>query len=61
MNFLIIVLVGVGLVMVDDNPKDLPTIIEEQLICKPFDSNLCAGWAKDYGIIGESVWKKYLI
>ena len=55
MNFLIIVLVGVGLVMVDDNPKDLPTIIEEQLICKPFDSNLCSGWAKDYGIIEESV------
>ena len=44
MNLLIILLIGVGLVLVDDSPKDLPTIIEEQLICKPFDSTLCIGW-----------------
>ena len=44
MNLLIILLIGVGLVLVDDSPKDLSTIIEEQLICKPFDSNMCAGW-----------------
>ena len=44
MNLLIIILVGVGIVLVDDSPKDLPTIIEEQLICKPFDSTLCIGW-----------------
>jgi len=47
MNLLIIILVGVGLVLVDDSPKDLPTIIEEQLICKPFDSNMCDGWRKE--------------
>ena len=55
MNLLIILVIGVSIIWIDDSPKNLSTIIEEQLICKPFDSNLCAGWAKDYGIIGESV------
>ena len=44
MNLLIILALGVGLIMVDDSEKDLSTIIEEQLICKPFDSNMCDGW-----------------
>jgi|TARA_R110002072_G_scaffold1925_1_gene15905 hypothetical protein len=46
MNLLIILAVGVGIVFLDDSPKDLPTIIEEQLICKPLDvdSNMCDGW-----------------
>ena len=46
MNLLIILVIGVGLIMVDDSPKDLPTIIEEQLICKPLDvdSSMCDGW-----------------
>ena len=44
MNLLIIILVGVGIIFLDDSPKDLPTIIEEQLICQPFDSTLCIGW-----------------
>ena len=45
MNLLIILAVGVG-ILIDDSPKDLPTIIEEQLICKPLDvdSNMCDGW-----------------
>ena len=47
MNFLIIVGIGVGIVLLDDSPKDLPTIIEEQLICKPFDSSMCIGWRTD--------------
>ena len=55
MNLILILVVGVGLSLVDDSPKDIPTLIEEHLICKPLDSNLCDGWAKDYGIIGESV------
>ena len=46
MNLLIILALGVGLIMVDDSKKDLPTIIEEQLICKPLDidSSMCDGW-----------------
>ena len=47
MNLLIILLIGVGIVLLDDNSKDLPTIVEEQLICKPFDSNMCDGWRKE--------------
>tara|TARA_R110002072_G_scaffold242779_1_gene401816 strand:+ start:341 stop:490 length:150 start_codon:yes stop_codon:yes gene_type:complete len=46
MNLLIILVIGVGLIMVDDSEKDLPRIIEEQLICKPLDvdSSMCDGW-----------------
>ena len=46
MNFLIILAVGVGIIWIDESPQDLPTIIEEQLICKPLDvdSNMCDGW-----------------
>lgn len=46
MNLLIILVIGVGLIMVDDSEKDLSTIIEEQLICKPLDidSSMCDGW-----------------
>ena len=46
MNLLIILVIGVSLIMVDDSEKDLPTIIEEQLICKPLDidSSMCDGW-----------------
>jgi hypothetical protein len=46
MNLLIILGIGVGIILLDDSPKDLPTIIEEQLICKPLDiySKMCDGW-----------------
>ena len=46
MNLLIILVLGVGLIMIDESPKDLPTIVEEQLICKPLDvdSSMCDGW-----------------
>jgi len=47
MNLILIVLVGVGIIFLDESEKDLPTIIEEQLICKPFDSTLCIGWKKN--------------
>jgi len=47
MNLIMIVLVGVGIIFLDESSKDLPTIIEEQLICKPFDSTMCDGWAKE--------------
>ena len=46
MNLLIILVLGAGLIMIDESPKDLPTIVEEQLICKPLDidSSMCDGW-----------------
>ena len=46
MNLLIILVLGVGLIMIDESPKDLTTIVEEQLICKPLDvdSSMCDGW-----------------
>jgi len=46
MNLLMIIVVGVTIIFLDENSKDLPTIIEEQLICKPMDidSNMCDGW-----------------
>ena len=47
MNLIIIVLVGTGIIFLDESSKDLPTIIEEQLICKPFDSTMCDGWRKE--------------
>ena len=62
MNFLIILAVGVGIVLVDDSPKDLPTIIEESLVCQPYNEGWCIGWKEEStnvtnfnGIIGESV------
>jgi len=47
MTFLMIIVIGVSIIFLDDSSKDLPTIIEEQLICKPFDSTMCDGWKKD--------------
>ena len=47
MNFLIILAVGVGIVLVDDSPKDLPTIIEESLICQPANEGWCIGWKEE--------------
>ena len=46
MDLLIILAIGIGIVLLDDSPKDLPTIVEEQLICKPLDidSKMCDGW-----------------
>jgi hypothetical protein len=46
MNLLIILVIGVSIIWIDDSPKNLSTIIEEQLICKPLDidSNMCDGW-----------------
>ena len=46
MNLLMIIVVGVTIIFLDDSSKDLPTIIEEQLICKPLDvdSSMCDGW-----------------
>ncbi len=44
MNLLMIIVVGVTIIFLDESSKDLPTIIEEQLICKPFDSTMCIGW-----------------
>jgi hypothetical protein len=46
MNLLIILVIGVSIIWIDDSPKDLPTIVEEQLICKPLDidSKMCDGW-----------------
>ena len=46
--------------MIDDNPKDLPVIIEESLICQPANEGWCIGWKEEStnvtnfnGIIGE--------
>lgn len=47
MNFLIIIAVGVGIVLVDDSQKDLSVIIEEELICKHFVSTVCDKREKD--------------
>jgi len=46
MNLLIILVIGVSIIWIDDSPKNLSTIIEEQLICKPLDidSSMCDGW-----------------
>jgi hypothetical protein len=62
MNLIIILVVGIGIVMIDDNPKDLPVIIEESLICQPANEGWCIGWKEEStnvtnfnGIIGESV------
>ena len=46
MNLLMIIVVGVTIIFLDDSSKDLPTIIEEQLICEPLDidSSMCDGW-----------------
>jgi hypothetical protein len=44
MNLLIILAVGVGIIWIDESPQDLPQILEQRLICEPFDSNMCAGW-----------------
>jgi len=44
MNLLMIIVLGVTIIFLDESSKDLPTIIEEQLICKPFDSTMCIGW-----------------
>tara|TARA_R110000868_G_scaffold190996_1_gene435126 strand:+ start:303 stop:452 length:150 start_codon:yes stop_codon:yes gene_type:complete len=46
MDLLIILVIGIGIVLLDDSPKNLPTIVEEQLICKPLDidSKMCDGW-----------------
>jgi len=47
MTFLLIVVVGVSVVLLDDSPKDLPTIIEEELVCKHFVSAVCDEKEKD--------------
>jgi len=46
MNFLIIIVLGVSIILLDESPKDLSTILEQNLICKPLNSNLCEGWDK---------------
>jgi len=47
MNLLIIVLVGVSIIWIDDSPKDLPTIVEDSLICEPANEGWCIGWKKE--------------
>lgn len=47
MNLLIIILVGVGIIWIDDSPKDLPAIVEDGLICRPVNEGWCIGWKEE--------------
>ena len=62
MNLLIILAVGVGIIFFEDSPKDIPTVIEDSLICRPANEGWCVGWKEETtnvtnfnGIIEESV------
>ena len=44
MNLLIILAVGLSIIFFENRPKNITTVIEDSLICRPANEGWCMGW-----------------